>query len=26
MSCTVSWCAAPRSHPERLDSWVSSSH
>jgi hypothetical protein len=26
MSCTVSWCAAPRSHPERLDSWVSSSY
>lgn len=23
MSCTVSWCAAPRYHPERLHSWVS---
>jgi hypothetical protein len=23
MSCTVSWCAAPRRHPEKLDSWVS---
>ncbi len=24
MSCTVSWCAAPRRRPERLESWVSS--
>jgi hypothetical protein len=23
MSCTVSWCAPPRRHPEKLDSWVS---
>jgi hypothetical protein len=23
MSCTVSWCAAPRRRPEKLDSWVS---
>jgi hypothetical protein len=23
MSCTVSWCAAPRYHAERLDTWVS---
>jgi hypothetical protein len=22
MSCTVSWCAAPRSRPERLETWV----
>jgi hypothetical protein len=22
MSCTVSWCAPPRRHPEKLDSWV----
>jgi hypothetical protein len=23
MSCTVSWCAPPRRHSEKLDSWVS---
>ena len=23
LSCTVSWCAPPRRHPEKLDSWAS---
>jgi hypothetical protein len=23
MSCKVSWCAPPRRHPEKLDTWVS---